>query len=368
MLTRALAALVVVAPAAAAADPWQAQTAAGVEYDTNVKRLEGDARIQAPVFHPSATLERRGGELRKVRWVLRLTGEAKAPLGGAGGMGDVTDEDVGALAADVTAGRRARAQLVVAARVSHDERWPLAGRTAARAFAASSADVTVAVDDERGRRGTVGLGARRFDYKPAPAFDWTAPALAFTLEDPLWRDDDDDGAIDLLVGYRLERRTYRGLAYRNGCTAMDTFGTHCYVPDTQPRRDLVHIAAARATYTGTRVASLAYEVSVEDSTSFGHSRVSQRLTASVTTPLPARVVATATVSGQLDHYPDPFLIARETLDLAIADESRSRVALRLARNLTGAWQLEARGAFQFNAFGAPYYRRQAVYAGIRWER
>ena len=100
---------------------------------------------------------------------------------------------------------------------------------------------------------------------------------------------------------------------------------------------------------------------------------SQRLTASITAPLPWKLFATATVTGQLDHYPEPQLVARDIATqpfTSLDDESRSSAAIRLARPVASTWQLEARWSIQGTALPSdgPSYRRQVAYAGVTWDR
>jgi len=364
-----IAAAIVLPVTGAHADPWQGETEAGVEYDSNVHRVEErNQPVAAPLLRVAARLEARGGEPDTLRWGVTLGGGARTVLTGIDG------EDAFTGAADLTATRRAGQHLALAARATHYEVWPVAGDLTVRAFASSGADVSIASDDDRGRRAAISVGARRVIYKPDADFDWTGPTIAVLLESPLWRGAD-DRAVDLAAGYRLERRTYQGLGYHNGCAPSDqtTPIAECFVPGDRVRADLVQVASARATYTGARVASVGYELTVDDSTSFGSSLVRQRLTLSVTTPLPGALFATATVTGQLDHFPDPPAVARDlaTLDFtSLDDESRSGAAVRIARALGPAWQLEARWAIQATAFAddVTSFRRQVAYAGVTWER
>lgn len=359
---------VTAAVAPAAAEPWQAETAAGVEYDSNVRRVEQRIGPEAaPLLRSAARLDVGGGAAERLRWLLTLGGGARAVL-----SGPVATEDALTGAVDLAVTRRASDQLVLGARATHYEVWPVDSPLAARAFASSGADLSVAINDDRGRRAALAVGARRLVYKPDPDFDWTGPALAIVVEDPLWRGAD-DRALDLVAGYRFERRTYRGLGYHNGCAPGAPLDTGCFVPGDRVRADLVHVANLRATYTGARVASLGYELTVGDSTSFGSSLVRQRLTAAITTPLPAKIFATATVTGQLDHYPEPQLVARDIANqtfTSLDDESRSAAAIRLARALGPSWQVEVRWSIQGAAFAddAPAFRRQLGYAGVTWER
>ena len=120
-------------------------------------------------------------------------------------------------------------------------------------------------------------------------------------------------------------------------------------------------------------ASLGYELTVDDSTSFGSSLIRQRLSGSVTTPLPAHVFATVSVVGQLDRYPEPQVVARDIAAQSfdsLDGEARSSAAVRLGRGFGRAWQAELRWSVHASALGdaAGTFRRQLVYAGLTWER
>ena len=364
----AVAGATLASPDVGVAETWRGTAEAGLEYDSNVERVEAQRDPQAaPMLRARAGADVRGGRARRVRWSLAFTGGARAAVAGA-----IDTEDAMTGSVDATALRRSNDQLALGARATHYEVFPVDGATSARAFASSGADVSAALVGERGRTATVAVGARRLAYKPDPDFDWTGATLAVTVAQPLWRGAD-ERAVDLAGGYRVETRGYRGLAYRNRCAPAEDFDITCVVPGERARDDLVQVASVRLGYTGTRAASLVYEVTVDDSTSFGSSYLRQRLSASVTTPLPARVFATVTVTGQLDRYPEPQLVARDIANqtfTSLDDEARSSAAVRLGRGFGDGWQAELRWSYQVSALGDPAadFQRQLIYAGMAWER
>ncbi|MBP8806829.1 MAG: hypothetical protein KBG48_35865 [Kofleriaceae bacterium] len=366
MILRVAAAVAVVGGLArgAVAETWRGQAEAGVEYDSNVRRVEDRAGPEAaPMLRARADLTARGGE--RTRWTLALSGGARAAI-----AGPIQSEDAMIGGLDVGAVRRASERLGLTARATHYEVFPVEGAGAARAFASSGVDLGAALVDARERRALVAVGLRRLAYKPDPDFDWSGPALAVTLEQPLWRAD--DRAIDLVAGYRVERRTYRGLAYHNACAPGAPLEVRCFVPGDRARADLVQLASARVSYTGARAASVAYELAAVDSTSFGSSYLRHRLTAAVTLPLPARVFATASVTAQLDRFGEPQLVARDIANqsfTSIDDEARSSAALRLGRGFGRHWQAELRWSLHASGLDdATAYRRQVAYGGLTWER
>ncbi|MBK9031407.1 MAG: hypothetical protein IPL61_08725 [Myxococcales bacterium] len=358
------------APAPVVAETWRGTGEAGLEYDTNVGRIETSVDappVAAPMLRARVGADVRGGRARRVRWTVALGGGTRSAVTDAGASESALTGSV-----DASALRRSSDQLALGARATHYEVFPVDGATSARAFASSGADLSAILADDRGRTATVAVGLRRLVYKPDRDFDWTGATLTATLAQRLWRGPD-DRTVDLTAGYRVERRGYRGLAYGNSCPPGAMPDIRCFGPGDRARVDLVQVASARVSYAGVRAASLTYELTVDDSTSFGSSLVRQRLIGSVTTPLPAHVFATATVTGQLDRYPEPQLVARDIanqLFTTLDDESRSSAAVRLGRGFGGGWQAELRWSLHVGALGADAasFRRQLIYAGMTWER
>ena len=137
------------------------------------------------------------------------------------------------------------------------------------------------------------------------------------------------------------------------------------------RADLEHRAQVRLTYTGDRVYSAGYELVVADSNSYGQSVYRHRVSASATSGLPWRWLATASAILELDQYPAPLLVARDVSSQTFAsidDDNRNMVSVLLSRPLAGRWSVEARWAYWTDAFGGGdyHFHRQLVYAGVVW--
>lgn len=372
MVVRASLPVVIVAlaaPAAARAEPWRASIEVGGEVDSNVRRVavtpDGPPTEAAPLVRALTELRKRGALGAHVRGTLRVVGGARAVVAGA-----VVGEDLLIGAVDGAVERDGPGDdVVLLARATHYDVFPIDGAGGARAFASSGVDLGVRLIAGEGRSATLTAGGRRLDYKPDPDFDWTGQAAAVRLVDEVWRGSDDRW-IDLAVGYRLERRGYRGLAFTDGCAPSEPRTPACFVPTQAARADLQHVGAVEVTYTGGAVLSAGYQLVENDSSSFGSSFARHRATLSATTSL-GRWFATATVTGQLDRYRDPLLVTDDLNQTfaSIDDENRSGGALRLARGL-GAWELEGRYAFQADASGGDdrTYRRHLVYIGVTWER
>ncbi len=361
-------ALAVAAAAPARAEPWRATLEVGGEVDTNVQRVESDAGEPetAPVARSQAELIRRdrhGGWRSIVRGLLAVRDVVAGP---------VTTENLLTAAADVAVERAGVADAVaLLGRATYYDVIPLDGVAGTRAFTSSGADLGLRLDGGEGRSATVTASVRDLVYKADHDFDWSGPAAAVTVADELWRGDD-DATLELRAAYRLERRGYRGRAFRNGCAPGEQPSLACFVPTDEARHDLHHVVGMTLTYSGERVLAASYELIGDDSSSYGSSFVRHRLTASATTSAPGDLFVTAAVTAQLDRYIDPLLLARDVSSQtfeSVDEENRSALSLRVARALTPSWQLEARAAYYANAFAADdhEFHRFVVYAGLTWE-
>jgi len=348
-------------------DDWQVELEAGAEVDTNVQRIEVDPEgmrepITAPAVRAGATFAGTG-ERGWGRWQIggQTLVRAVSPEADSG-------EDVGVLAGEARWDRQAgpggaRAGI----RASYYDALPLPGGTGAHAFAIGGAEGLLVLGGDGGERFALTAGYRDFRYKPDEDFDWRGAAVGLRLLTPLGR------GVDVTAGYRLERRGFRGLAFTSGCGPMDPVEPSCFVPTSIPRSDLHHVADLEAIYTGDVVAGAGYQLTVNDSSSYGQSLVRHRLTASVTGELPARVFATAIATLQIDQYLDPLVLARDVSNqtfTSIDDENRSALSLRLSRHLRGRWEGEARWAFYADALSEDdlEFRRHVVYLGVTWTR
>ncbi len=364
-------ALVLVLVGVAHAEPWEASIELGGEVDSNVRRIavtpSGPGREAAPLVRALGELRRGWKKGERLRGALRLGGGSRFVVTDA-----VQGEDLVIGAIDASIERDGPGDAVaLLARATHYDVFPIDGEDGARAFASSGADLGARLLADEGRTATFTAGLRRLRYKPEPDFDWLGQQASLRVADELWRAADEERWLELAVGYRVERRAYRGVAFTDGCAPGEPRTPSCFVPTREPRGDLQHVGAVELTYTGTAVLSAAYQLVVNDSSSFGSSYDRHRLSLSATTSL-GRWFATATATAQLDRYPDPLLVTDDLNQTfaSIDDENRSGGALRLARGLSDTWELEGRYAFQADASGGDdrTYRRHLVYVGVTWER
>jgi len=357
------------APRDVVAGPWQTGIELGVEGDSNVSRVEtapdGPAPVAAGLFRALFELARRG----TVGDHLRFRGQVR--LGARGVLGaEVESENIVTGAAELAVERDGPAGTTVLARASHYDALALQAGPERRDFATTGVDVGLRLPADDEREAEIAVGLRSLTYRRDAAFDWSGPMLAIELRDQVWRCHD-DRTIDLSARYQVERRAYTGLAFTRVACPGGAAGV-CVRPTEEHRADLRHTAEAELLYSGDQVLSARYRLTVNDSSSFGSSLYRHRLDLAATIGLPAQVFATATLTGQLDRFPEPYLAHIDDLDQpvdSIDDENRSGVAVRLARSLSPSWQVEARGALFADLFppDGRGFHRQVVYLGLTWD-
>lgn len=347
-------------------DTWETDVEAGAELDTNVQRIEVDPEgTEQPITAPAGRAGAKfagTGERRWGRWTVGGQSLARAVAYPAGDLG----ENIGVLAGEGRWDRpTGEGTARVGIRASYYDVLPLLGGGVARAFAIGGVDGLVMLGGSGGERFALSAGYRDFRYKPDDDFDWRGVAVALRFVTPLGR------GIDLSSGYRLERRSFRGLAFTSGCGPMDPVAPTCFVPTALNRSDLHHVGEVELIYTGDVVAGAGYQVTFNDSSSYGQSLVRHRLSASLTAKLPASVFATAITTLQLDQYLDPLVLARDVSNqtfTSIEEENRSALSVRLSRKLRGKWAAEGRWAFYADSLSQDdlEFRRQVFYGGVTW--
>ena len=77
----AVAGATLASPDVGVAETWRGTAEAGLEYDSNVERVEAQRDPQAaPMLRARAGADVRGGRARRVRWSLAFTGGARAAV------------------------------------------------------------------------------------------------------------------------------------------------------------------------------------------------------------------------------------------------------------------------------------------------
>jgi len=351
------------------AEPWTVTMEGGGEADSNVTRCESGnrelPRIAAPVGRAGARLEGKD-RLLGGAYVVGLSGLARMVVS----RNERTDpENVMLYVAD---GRWLHGlgtrPIAVGVGVTAADALAIAGGTGARTFRNYGADALLALGNGDARHLVLAVGGRSFSYKQNHAFDWDGPTASARLDVMLWQGGGQTRSLELAATLGFEVRGYDSTALTNGC-APDAPDVECSNGTTLLRRDRYQRAGVELTWTGAIVATAGYQLAVIDSNSFGQSLVRHRVMASATTELVDRWFATATATLQIDQYPDGLLVANPTQHQELTtldDESRSSLQIRVARELSSAWSLEARGAVwrDFGNPGPAAFRRELVYAGI----
>jgi hypothetical protein len=135
------------------------------------------------------------------------------------------------------------------------------------------------------------------------------------------------------------------------------------------RRDRHQRASVELDWVGDVVATVGYQLTVIDSNSYGQSLIRHRITSSATAELADKLFATATATLQIDQYPDRVVVEKDIQHQEftnLEDENRSSLQVRIARELSDTWLLEARGAIwrDFGNTGTASFRRELIYAGV----
>ncbi len=369
-VAQAILAISVVGATTVAAEPWQVAVEGGLEVDTNVSRVEtgGDSEgwpRTAPLFRALFELGRRGQVGEHLRW------RGRGRLGARGVVaGEVESENIVTVAAELAVERDGPADTTIVARASHYDARALAAGPERRDFTTSGLDLGLRLPTEDDRRARFGVGLRRLAFRRDPALDWSGALLEVELSDQVWRCHD-DRALDVTAHYQVERRGYAGLAFTRVACPDGALGV-CVRPTDQARADLRHTADLELLYTGPQVLSARYRLIINDSSSFGSSLYRHRLDLAATVSLSAKVFATATLTGQLDQFPEPYLARVDDLDQpvdSIDDENRSGIAVRIARQLSSHWQVEARVAAFTDLLprAGRSFSREVLYLGLTWD-
>ncbi|MBT8491547.1 MAG: hypothetical protein KJO07_00695, partial [Deltaproteobacteria bacterium] len=216
-------------------------------------------------------------------------------------------------------------------------------------------------------------GYRWFSFKADPDFDWDGVSAVAGYRGTVWLGDrenePDVASIDVGVSYRIDRRNYTGLAFRNQCMPDEPLVPQCSIPTDLGRVDLAHVASAEVSYTGERIYSLRYQLQLTDSNSFTQSFVRHRVDLGVTTELFWDVFMTARGTIQFNQFLDSLLITQDINSqtfVSIDDENRNSLALVLSRELSKELTLEGRYLFFSNEFATQEleFRRQTAYLGF----
>lgn len=375
---------VAASPARAQAAPpdWSLQLEGGGEYDSNIHRLElregGDdegAVEGAPLARLGARHRISARLSRTQRFTLASTGGLKLFSSDSG-----QSENVAVVSSDGAYewNLRGRGALLGLHGSYYDaiqaELYdpPIGSPYSGRTFRTLAGEGSAALLGEGGHRVTALVGYRTFHYKPDPIFDWEGEHYALLYQASMWRgdpDQDDDAAsFDLSAGYRVERRSYDSNARTASCADQDAADPLCSAGTGIERADLNHSVAAEAIYSGRRIYSARYELTVNDSNSYGESLVRQRLKLGTTAELLPSLYLTAEGTVLLNVYLDPLVVARDEearTFVSIDDENRNSLSLTLSRAFGESWALEARYAIYSNEFTNEElsFRRQTAYLG-----
>ena len=354
----------------AAASPWTVTLEGGAEADSNVERVEtGPGLDVAPI---RAGVVRLGAQLHHAD---RILGGAYTL--GMSGLGRyvldndlASPENVALIAGDLrwlhAVGER---PVAVGFALTGADALAISDSIGDRTFSNAGADALLAIRSGEDRKLTLGIGGRRFIYKPDHQFDWTGPVATARLDLVLWQPAGETKSLELAGNAGFEARTYNSNAFADSCAIGEAQLPICFAPTTITRRDRVQRVGVELTWVGDIVAAAGYQVTVVDSNSYGQSLVRHRATLSATTELGWGIFGTALATLQIDRYLNGLLVQSDfqhTEFTNLEDENRSSIQVRVARPLGKTISVEIRGAI-WRGIGdsmSAAFSRELLYAGL----
>ncbi|HEY6173582.1 MAG TPA: hypothetical protein VIX73_04025 [Kofleriaceae bacterium] len=359
----------------AAAEPWTVRMETGGEADSNIARVEttptsprriaaGAGRLGARITHRGALFG--GGYSVDVSGLARMIASSN----------DALDDENVALATGEASWLHAVGDRPIAFGVhaTAADSVGIMGGVGARTFRNLGGDAMVVVGRGDDHHLTLGVGGRDFVYKPVlpegdpHMFNWRGPVANAQLNAMLYQTSDRTENLELAASFGFEQRAYASTAISN-CAPDVPVRDPCSAPTALHRRDRYQRAGLAVTWTGGVVATGNYQATVIDSNSYGQSLIRQRITAQVTLELFSKLLATAAATLQIDQYPDGIPVQTSVQHLEttnLEDENRSSLQILLARPVSAAWSVEARGALwrDFASTAAATFRRTLIYAGV----
>jgi len=354
----------------ASAEPWTVTIEGGAEADSNVERLEtipgvaASARIAAPVGRAGARIDHKD-HLLGGTYVLGLSGLARMVA-----SADAKDENVMLYAGQLRWMHPLDAQPIAAGiSLTAADALAITGGIGARTFRNLGADGVLALGAGDARRLTLALGGRDFRYKPNRVFDWAGLSANARLDVMLWQAASKTESLELATTLGFESRTYSSAALTNICAPGAPPAEGCSAGTSLTRRDRYQRANVELNWTGDVVVTTGYQVTVIDSNSYGQSLIRHRVMAAATAELPGKLFGTITATLQIDQYPDGVLVEKDVQHQEftnLEDENRSSLQLRVARELSATWSLEARAAIwrDFGNADTATFRRELIYTGV----
>ncbi len=354
------------------AEPLTLSMETGAELDTNVERVESGegmpARIAAAIGRAGARIDQRGHVLDGA-YALDVSGLARMVA-----SSQAKDENVMLYSSEArwlhAIGSR---PIATGVSVTAADSFAIMGGIGARTFRNLGADALLALSSTDDRHLSLAIGARDFVYKPSHEFDWKGPVVNARIDVVLWQAPGKTRSLELGATLGFEARSYGSDALTDICPAGPPPGAACSAGTSLPRRDRYQRAGVELTWSGDVVVSAGYQLTVVDSNSYGQSLVRHRITSSATTELADKLYGTLTAALQIDEYPDGFLVETDLVHQELTnleDENRSSLQIRVARELSDRWSLEARGAVWRDLGNADTgsFRRELLYGGVIYSR
>ncbi|MFH2007161.1 MAG: hypothetical protein ABI333_11290 [bacterium] len=358
MLARALSValtLAAVAPARAKTEKtlrWEAEVAAGLEYDSNATRLDSDVTEQGTPVQ-SGLFRGQGRLAASYRPASQLVLAASYDLAGkvfwserARGQDAVIHRLTAAL------GLRLCDGLVAKLGGLYHEGFQRSPDTfdepGAGLFAFRMLDgrLQLAAAPSPGLVAGIAFGARQFTYKPESALSFNALLAALTLESHhTLGKGKTESELDLAFAYSFSRRVFDSelelLCPEQipGCAIGEPGQVVTYSYPGSERVDLLHRLSLEVTWVRGLLVSAGYELGISRSNSYGLGYQRHEFTAKLVTPLFWKIYGTLQIRARLLFYEASTVVLD---DPGFEEENRSHALLQLERVLINRLRLVVR--------------------------
>lgn len=198
-----------------------------------------------------------------------------------------------------------------------------------------------------------GGALRYFAFKPNPESSSSNYEGSFRLQ---W---DLNDSFDTSVGY-----TYASRAFDTVRFELDESTNRIFEDPSEERSDAFHVATAGVGFRGPVVVEFLYSLLINRSNSYGQNLIRHSGEVTVTAPLPAQFFVSAHIELQRTRYDDPVLL---DASFQVDEDNRNGLVLSLARTFGESWEVEARYSLYLQEFGVgSNYRRQTFLSAIAY--
>ncbi len=215
-----------------------------------------------------------------------------------------------------------------------------------------------------------GLGAG-FDFYVGPLSIRTGGALRYFAFKPNPESSSSNFEGSLRLRWDISQAFDANLGYTFASPSFDTVrfeldgSTNRILEDpTEERADSFHVGTAGVAFRGPVVVEFLYSLLVNRSNSYGQNLVRHSGEFTLTAPLPGAFFFSTHIELQRTRYDDPVLL---DASFQIDEDNRNAFVLSLARAFGESWEVEARYSLYLQEFGVGSdYQRQTFLTAIAY--